>query len=251
MSTSLSMISGIFTLLLQPDDAGSLQAPTGIELARILLRWSHFVAGIVWVGLLYFFNLVNVPLMKRLDGPTKRAVVPELMPRALWYFRFGAVITVFVGLTYYAMYIVAPNARNVGASPWGWLGKWFGIVMLLYIVFYGALAKLDNGYLIAVVVAVISIALIYAMVALFPGADNKTFSIGVGGGMGIWMLMNVWGIIWRAQKRLIAATAAGETPPADLARRALLASRANAWLSLPMLFFMGASHGDYTILNTR
>ena len=123
--------------------------------------------------------------------------------------------------------------------------------MLLYIVFYGALAKLDNGYLIAAVVAALSIALIYAMVALFPGADNKTFSIGVGGGMGIWMLMNVWGIIWRAQKRLIAATAAGETPSADLARRALLASRANAWLSLPMLFFMGASHGDYTILNTR
>jgi uncharacterized membrane protein len=228
-----------------------INVPAPEELARIFLRWAHFVAGITWVGLLYYFNLVNVPLMKKLDGPTKRVVVPELMWRALSYFRWGALVTVFVGLTYYAMYIVAPNARNVGEGPWGWLGKWFGIVLLLYIVFYGALQKIDNGYLLAVVVAILSIALIWAMLAFFPKADNKTFSIGVGGGMGMWMLLNVWGIIWRAQKKIITATAAGEAPPAALARRAFLASRANAWLSLPMLFFMGTSHGDYTILGTR
>jgi len=62
------------------------------------------------------------------------------------------------------------------------------------------------------------------------------------------MLLNVWGIIWPAQKRIIAATAEGTPPDAALARRAFLASRANAWLSLPMLFFMGTSHGDYIIL---
>jgi uncharacterized membrane protein len=57
----------------------------------------------------------------------------------------------------------------------------------------------------------------------------------------------VWGIIWPAQKRIIAATIAGTPAPADLARKAFLASRTNAWLSLPMLFFMGTSHGDYII----
>jgi uncharacterized membrane protein len=86
------------------------------------------------------------------------------------------------------------------------------------------------------------------MLRLFPHADNKTFSIGVGGGIGLWMLLNVWGIIWRAQKKIIAATVEGTPPPADLARKAFLASRTNAWLSLPMLFLMGSSHGDYIIL---
>lgn len=244
-------MSALLTLIWQPDDSSPLNAPSGAEVARIFLRWIHFVAGILWVGLLYFFNLVNVPFMKTLDGPTKKVVVPELMLRALWYFRWGSVVTVFFGLTYYAMYIVAPNARNIGISPWGWLGKWMAIVIVLYVVFYGALMKIDNGYVLAAVVAALSLALIWAMISFFPGADNKTFSIGVGGGMGMWMLLNVWGLIWRAQKRIIAATAAGEPPPAALARRAFLASRANAWLSLPMLFFMGTSHGDYIILGTR
>ncbi|MGH8459755.1 MAG: hypothetical protein ACRESV_10410, partial [Nevskiales bacterium] len=52
---------------------------------EVVLRWLHFLAGITWIGLLYFFNLVNVPLMKELDGPTKGKVIPLLMPRALWW----------------------------------------------------------------------------------------------------------------------------------------------------------------------
>ena len=72
-----------------PDDAA-----TWVDL---ILRWIHFVAGITWIGLLYFFNLVNVPLMKALDGPTRGKVVPQLMPRALWWFRWGAVVTVGAG----------------------------------------------------------------------------------------------------------------------------------------------------------
>jgi hypothetical protein len=78
-------------------------------------------------------------------------------------------------------------------------------------------------------------------------AGNQTLSIGIGGALGLIMLLNVWGIIWPAQKRIIAATAAGTPPDAALARRAFLASRTNAWLSLPMLFFMGTSRGDWQI----
>ena len=54
------------------------------------VRWIHFVAGITWIGLLYFFNLVNVPLMKELDATTKGKVMPSLMMRALWWFRMSA-----------------------------------------------------------------------------------------------------------------------------------------------------------------
>jgi uncharacterized membrane protein len=186
--------------------------------------------------------------MKKLDGPTKKLVIPELMPRALWYFRWGAVVTVLVGFSYFAMYIVAPNARNAGESPGAWLAVWLLVVLVLYVFLYGALQKVNNGNVIAIVVGMLVVVLAILMLRLFPHADNKTFSIGVGGGIGVWMLLNVWGIIWRAQKKIIAATIEGTPPPADLARKAFLASRTNAWLSLPMLFLMGSSHGDYIIL---
>ena len=86
------------------------------ELWRILLRWSHFVAGITWIGLLYFFNLVNVPVQKGLDADTKKKVNPDLLGRALWYFRWGAVVTVLAGLTYYAMYILEADVGNANTS---------------------------------------------------------------------------------------------------------------------------------------
>src|SRR5919201_6927162 len=107
LSGSFAEIPAFFALALQPTggDQSWIHGPTVTELARIFLRWAHFVAGITWIGILYFFNLVNVPLMKKLDGPTKGKVIPELMPRALWYFRWGAVVTVLVGFAYYASYI--------------------------------------------------------------------------------------------------------------------------------------------------
>ena len=78
-------------------------------------RWIHFLAGITWIGLLYFFNLVNVPFQKELDAATKGKVVPALMPRALWWFRMAAVLTVLAGLTYWGNGIVAatPTTRRL------------------------------------------------------------------------------------------------------------------------------------------
>src|SRR5213594_326752 len=88
--------------------AGLLVMPTHTwtEALALLLRWLHFLAGITWIGLLYFFNLVNVPFMKALDGPTKGKVVPNLMPKALWWFRHSAWVTVLVGFIYYAFVIL-------------------------------------------------------------------------------------------------------------------------------------------------
>ena len=79
-------------------------------------------------------------------------------------------------------------------------------------------------------------------------ASNKTYSIGIGGAYGILMMLNVWGIIWPNNKRIIAATA-GTRPaaPPELARQAFIASRTNAWLSLPLLLFMATAHGDWVI----
>jgi uncharacterized membrane protein len=62
-------------------------APDSQAFMRIFFRWFHFVAGITWIGMLYFFNVVNVPFQKALDADTKKKVNPDLLGRALWYFR--------------------------------------------------------------------------------------------------------------------------------------------------------------------
>jgi len=69
-----------------------------MEFGEFILRWIHFLSGITWIGILYFFNLVNVTFMKSLDAGTKGKVVPLLMPPSLWYFRWGAMLTVLTGL---------------------------------------------------------------------------------------------------------------------------------------------------------
>ncbi|MGB8510392.1 MAG: urate hydroxylase PuuD [Pyrinomonadaceae bacterium] len=228
-------------------------SPTMTDIARVFLRWAHFVAGITWIGMLYFFNLVNVNFMKALDGPTKKVVVPALMPPALWYFRWGAVVTVLAGLTYYAMYILSADAHNAGVNVWIVLVVWLLIGIITWLIYFLILPMVaKDGRVVAAVVIVLAIGMSAAIIwwlnsQLGSYGSNKSFSIGIGGAMGLIMLLNVWGIIWPAQKRIIAGTISGDPAPPELARKAFLASRTNAWLSLPMLFFMATSHGDYVV----
>jgi len=221
---------------------------------QMLLRWIHFLAGITWIGLLYFFNLVNVPLMKALDAPTKGKVIPILMPKALWWFRWSAVVTVLAGVIYYLIILSTEPPEAPGSIMWGTFGKWVLLVAIAWAIVYSlirpATGTLNNGWLLALLILIVVAAMGGAIVHLnaYPGASNRALSIGVGGGIGTIMLLNVWGIIWPAQKRIIGWTRANAEqgtpmPPEStkLARRAFLASRANAWLSIPMLFFMGAA----------
>lgn len=247
---------------------GVFNAPDGASLARIILRWSHFVAGITWIGLLYFFNLINVPVQKGLDADTKKKVNPDLLGRALWYFRWGAVVTVFVGLMYYAMYILRPDVVNANAigraniNIWYVLFIWMLYPIVLFVIEYLLIKKVPavtkDGRVFAIVIFLLVALFTWGLVSFFTSAmsfggenyaSNKSYSIGVGGAYGILMMLNVWGIIWPNNKRILAATAGtGPAAPPELARQAFLASRTNAWLSLPMLFFMGTSHGDWVIL---
>jgi uncharacterized membrane protein len=83
--------------------------------AHLFFRWLHVIAGITWIGHLYFFNFVNVPLQGTLDDAAKKAVNPKLMPRALWWFRWGAMITFLAGLVLFTMnYMYTPG---VGFGP--------------------------------------------------------------------------------------------------------------------------------------
>ena len=82
---------------------------------HLLVRWLHVIAGITWIGHLYFFNFVNVPLQGALDDATKKLVNPKLLPRALWWFRWGAMITFLAGLVLFTMnYMYTPG---VGFGP--------------------------------------------------------------------------------------------------------------------------------------
>jgi uncharacterized membrane protein len=253
---SLAMLDSVFN------------APSGDEFWRILLRWSHFVAGVTWIGLLYFFNLVNVPVQKGLDADTKKKVNPELLGRALWYFRWGAVVTVLAGLAYFAMVILkadVANANTLGGGSiniWYVLFAWLGYPILLFVIEFLIIKKVPaltkDGRVFAIVIFLLVALFTWGLVGYFTSvmtvgtesyASNKSYSIGIGGAYGILMLLNVWGIIWPNNKRIIAATAGtGPAAPPELARQAFLASRTNAWLSLPMLLLMGTSHGDWVIL---
>src|SRR5215213_3050069 len=232
---SLAMFDGVFN------------SPDGAALGRMFLRWSHFVAGITWIGLLYFFNLVNVPVQKGLDAETKKKVNPDLLGRALWYFRWGAVVTVLAGLTYYAMVILPPDRNNANNVGGGNVNIWYVLIMwLLYpIVLFGiefllikkVPAVTKDGRLFAIVMFVLVAIFTYGIVSFFTSvftvgtehyASNKTYSIGIGGAYGILMMLNVWGIIWPNNKRILAGAAGtGPAAPPELARQAFLASRTN------------------------
>jgi uncharacterized membrane protein len=221
---------------------------------EMVVRWIHFVAGITWIGLLYFFNLVNVPFQKELDATTKGKVVPALMPRALWWFRMAAVLTVLAGLAYWGSFIVGPDAHNAGASSGTVMMSFFGIWTVVWGILYAVLipgkGPLDKGPVIAVIYAIVVAVASWLFLSINDQGwqSNRLLSIGIGGGLGWVMMLNVWGVIWRIQKKLIAWTkdnAQNGTPIPEqakrMARMGFLASRANAYLSLPMLFFMGAA----------
>jgi uncharacterized membrane protein len=110
-----------------------------------------------------------------------------------------------------------------------------------------------NGYVLGVIVTILVYAAGWIFVNKTPvgGDDNHVLCIGVGGGLGIVMLFNVWGIIWPNNKKIIRATLAGapREDAAKLARQAFLASRTNFFLSVPMLFYMAAaSHFASTVI---
>ena len=111
-----------------PDGSVSLDSAT---LILFTLRWFHFIFGIIWIGHLYFFNFVNGPFAKTMDANTKKLVVPQLMPRALWWFRWGAMITFLSGWTYIGAKLGLNQQGFIeGLTTTTW-GQWIGLGALL------------------------------------------------------------------------------------------------------------------------
>jgi len=227
---------------------------TGKEAAQLILRWFHIIAGITWIGLLYFFNLINVPFMKQVDAAAKPKIFENLTLPALNWFRWSALATVFFGFWYWGQFYVGADAERAGTSELPTMGLflllWTGVWFILFMV----IKKLTpSGYVLGAITAILVYAAGWIFVNKTPvgGDDIHVIAIGVGGGFGWLMLFNVWGIIWPNNKKVIKGTLAG-TPPANaaaLARQAFLASRTNFFLSVPLLFYMAASsHFSSTVI---
>src|SRR5690349_3864340 len=108
-----------------------LDTPQANEM--MALRWLHLIFGIMWIGLLYFFNLVLTPAMKKCDPKLRIKIYPELMPGAMAWFRWSALVTVFVGMRYYTIHL-ASDAKLAGDPSL--VGIWFGWRFLVWIVAY-------------------------------------------------------------------------------------------------------------------
>jgi uncharacterized membrane protein len=178
----------VLSLLISPTAFGELS----------LARWLHIVAGITWIGLLYYFNLVQIPALAAAaadkGGPGAAGISKYVAPRALLWFRYAALATWLTGAWY-----LGRSGNFVGAFTLG------------------------------------------------LGADPVNYYqliIGIGAWLGTIMLFNVWVLIWPNQRKVLGLVPATDEEKARARRTALLASRTNFVLSLPMLLCMGsATHG--------
>jgi uncharacterized membrane protein len=229
----------------------------------LALRWLHLVFGIIWIGLLYFFNLVLMPAMKQCDPKLRIKIYPELMPGAMGWFRSSSLVTVIVGIRYFTIYL-ASDAKLAGDRSL--IGKWFGWWLLVWLVAYVFIYALQlpvKGFLNNVWFRITGVSLVVIAASWLvlvlnggPNVSNAHLAISVGGGLGLIMLLNTWGVVWRVQKRLIAwsriSNEQGTPMPPEterLMRWNFLTARTSFWLSFPMLFFMGAA-SHYPFLST-
>ena len=152
-----------------------------------VMRWLHVVSGIMWIGLLWYFNFVQIPSMPKIPDEQKPAIGKVIAPEALFWFRWAALATVVTGL------LVITMAGSIGPA-----------LML----------------------------------------QPPFRAIGIGMWLGLIMAFNVWFIIWPNQKKALGIVTVPPEEKAKAARLAMLTSRTNTMLSLPMLFCMVAqSHG--------
>jgi len=166
-----------------------LQGYDGYSFGTFFFRWLHVLSGIMWVGLLYYFNFVQIPNMAKIPDEQKPAIGKVIAPAALWWFRWAAMATIVTGLILAAM----------------------------------------NGYIIEAIT-----------LGLTDGVPKHTM-IGIGMWLGAIMWFNVWFVIWPNQQRALGLVEADAASKAKSARTAMLFSRTNTLLSVPMLFAMVAA----------
>ncbi|HYK90085.1 MAG TPA: urate hydroxylase PuuD [Acidobacteriota bacterium] len=212
-----------------------------------VFRWIHVLMGVLWIGHLYFFNFVNGPFSGKIDGPTKKAVVPELMPRALFWFRWGAAWTwitglLLLGMVYYQNRLAVDTGQEFSAGTFVMLAVTLLAFLLYDVLFKSPLAK--NVKLVSTVAFVLLAVIVFLFVQLGNFSYRGTL-IHTGALFGTIMAFNVWFRIWPAQQKIIRAVKEGTAPDQDLVKLAGSRSRHNTYLSVPLLWAMIGQHTTY------
>lgn len=171
----------------------SQQGYTASDFGPFFIRWLHVLSGVMWIGLLWYLNFVQIPSMPKIPDEQKPAIGKVIAPAVLYWFRHAAMATIVTGL------ILA----------------WY------------------NGYIVQAVT-----------LGLVDGVAKHT-AIGIGMWLGAIMWFNVWFVIWPNQKKVLGMVDASPEEKAKSARTAMLFSRTNTMLSIPMLFAMVSAQNLY------
>jgi uncharacterized membrane protein len=235
-----------------------------MEFITPIFKWLHIIAGVLWIGLLYFFNWINGHVVATMDGSTKQKVIPELMPRALYFFRWGAAWTWITGIV--LLLIVYWMGMNDSMfkeldiddepSKFKHLAYLLPFVMVfVYDVFYKS--SISKNTRVATIISFLGIVGVLCLLICVSEMESyRAYNIHIGTMFGSMMAFNVWYRIWPAQQRIITAIKNGDAPdPAD-AGMAGLRSKHNTYMSVPLIWTMinehtvGVSHylGGYGVL---
>ncbi|MBI4547406.1 MAG: urate hydroxylase PuuD [Ignavibacteriae bacterium] len=220
-----------------------------MDVLNSLFRWIHVAAGILWIGLLYFFNFVNIPFAGAMDGDTKKKVVPELMPRALYMFRWGAAYTWVTGIlllfiVYYHGGLMYGDQTNP-EEEWTIANSLLTLVLMFAGVFlYDVLARtpLTKNLTLTGVVGLVIAGIVTYLLIKVGGFGYRAYNIHIGALFGTIMAFNVWFRIWPSQKKIITAVKEGAAPDASVVALAGLRSRHNTYLSVPLVWTMVNMH---------
>ena len=184
----------ILTIILLGIMAAAYNLSFDIDFWRTISRYLHVISGVMWIGLLWYFNFVQIPNMPNIPDEQKPAIGKVIAPAALFWFRWAALATLITGL-------------------------------LTLVLYYGHERSIS--------------ALTFTLTADY--SDPQALTIGIGMWLAIIMAYNVWMIIWPNQKRALGIVEADADTKAKSARTAMLFSRTNTMLSVPMLFAMVAA----------
>ena len=210
-----------------------------MNLLESFFRWMHIFFGILWIGHLYFFNFVNGPFQATMDAETKKKVNPELLPRALFWFRWGAALTWITGVLLLLMVFYHGRAIFDQSGEWGILS-----VIMILLVFaspfiYDALVSSVMKDLQAAFVGGLILSLILLLLFSYVGGFGvRGYTIHLGATFGTIMAYNVWFRIWPAQRQIITGLKQGTAVDPALAPMAALRSRHNTYMSVPLVYMM-------------
>lgn len=213
------------------------------EWLNLIFRWIHVLAGVMWIGHLWFFNFVNAQVAKTYTPEGKKQVLPELMPRALYWFRWGAAYTWVTGFLLLYLVYWAGNAMGSEKMSSHASGGIAFVIVLVCFALYDVMWKNMKNEMAGGVISFVLIAVFVLILTRGLGIGGRALFIYTGSLFGTIMAANVWMRIWPNQRKIIAGVkGTSPAPDASVAAVAGLRSKHNTYMSVPLMLFMVSNH---------